>query len=146
QIYGDVERVDLMIGLYAEPKPPGFGFSDTAFRIFILMASRRLRSDRFFTTDFTPAMYTEAGMDWVHANSMRTVLLRHFPALEPTLRSVTNPFAPWPRTPTRAWTRMSPPPTDARRYPPPPGPQPTYAPYSDALEQPGAEEDREIDG
>lgn len=31
-----------MIGLVAEPKPEGFGFSDTAFRIFILMASRRL--------------------------------------------------------------------------------------------------------
>jgi len=30
---------------------PGFGFSDTAFRIFILMASRRLKSDRFFTND-----------------------------------------------------------------------------------------------
>jgi len=145
QIYGDVERVDLMVGLYAEPKPPGFGFSDTAFRIFILMASRRLRSDRFFTTDFTPAMYTEAGMAWVHANSMRTVLLRHFPALEPTLRSVTNPFAPWPRTPARPPTRTSPPATTTRRYPPPPGPQPTYVPYSDALEQPGADEDRQID-
>ena len=32
--------------------PTGFGFSDTAFRVFILMASRRLKSDRFFTTDW----------------------------------------------------------------------------------------------
>jgi hypothetical protein len=60
QIYGDVEKVDLMVGLYAEPKPPGFGFSDTAFRVFILMASRRLESDRFFTTDFRPEVYTPA--------------------------------------------------------------------------------------
>ena len=52
-LYGDVERVDLMAGMYAETPPPGFGFSDTAFRVFILMASRRLASDRFFTTDFT---------------------------------------------------------------------------------------------
>lgn len=37
--------------MLAEPLPPGFGFSDTAFRIFILMASRRLKSDRFFTND-----------------------------------------------------------------------------------------------
>src|SRR5262249_16083977 len=43
---GDLEAVDLMTGLYAEPIPPGFGFSETAFRIFILMASRRLKSDR----------------------------------------------------------------------------------------------------
>ena len=42
--------VDLMVGLFAERPPDGFAFSDTAFRIFILMASRRLNSDRFFTT------------------------------------------------------------------------------------------------
>jgi hypothetical protein len=28
---------------------------------------------------------------------MRTLLLRHFPELEPVLRGVKNPFAPWPR-------------------------------------------------
>lgn len=95
EIYGDVEQVDLAIGLYAESKPPGFGFSDTAFRVFILMASRRLESDRFFTRDFRPEIYTEAGMAWVKANTMRTVLLRHFPSLEPALRGVANPFAPW---------------------------------------------------
>src|SRR5207237_4356487 len=49
RMYGDVEKVDVMIGMYAEPKPRGFGFSDTAFRVFILMASRRLERDRFFT-------------------------------------------------------------------------------------------------
>src|SRR2546430_7074329 len=26
----DIDRVDLMVGLYAEPLPKGFGFSDTA--------------------------------------------------------------------------------------------------------------------
>jgi len=95
RIYGDVERVDLMIGMYAEPKPKGFGFSDTAFRVFILMASRRLESDRFFTRDFRPEVYTQAGFDWVNDNTMRTVLLRHFPELEPALEGVENPFAPW---------------------------------------------------
>lgn len=97
RVYGDVERVDLMIGLYAEPKPPGFGFSDTAFRVFILMASRRLESDRFFTDDYRPEVYTQAGIDWVESNSMRTVLLRHFPELAPSLEGVANPFAPWKR-------------------------------------------------
>ena len=47
--------------MLAEPLPPGFGFSDTAFRIFILMASRRLRSDRFFTNDYSPDVYTPEG-------------------------------------------------------------------------------------
>ena len=41
---GDIDKVDLQVGLLAEPLPPGFGFSDTAFRIFILMASRRLQA------------------------------------------------------------------------------------------------------
>jgi hypothetical protein len=95
QVYGDVERVDLMIGMYAEPKPKGFGFSDTAFRVFILMASRRLESDRFLTDCFRPDVYTPAGFAWVKDNTMRTVLLRHFPELEPALRGVENPFAPW---------------------------------------------------
>ena len=55
---GDINSVDLMVGLYAEPLPDGFGFSETAFRIFVLMASRRLKSDRFFTDDYRPGIYT----------------------------------------------------------------------------------------
>jgi hypothetical protein len=101
KIYRDVERVDLMIGMYAETKPQGFGFSDTAFRVFILMASRRLNSDRFFTRDYRPEVYTQDGLDWVESNSMRTVLLRHWPELAPALRDVENPFAPWSRAPRR---------------------------------------------
>jgi Animal haem peroxidase len=98
QIYDDeIERLDLMIGLYAEPKPKGFGFSDTAFRVFILMASRRLKSDRFFTRDYTADVYTQAGMDWVDDSSMVKVLLRHYPSLAPALRGVRNAFAPWAR-------------------------------------------------
>ena len=62
RLYGDdVERVDLMVGLYAEPLPKGFGFSETAFRIFVLMASRRLKSDPFFTDDYRPEVYTRRG-------------------------------------------------------------------------------------
>ncbi len=97
RIYGDVERVDTMIGMYAEKKPKGFGFSDTAFRIFILMASRRLESDRFFTRDYRPEVYTREGLDWVENNTMRSLLLRHFPDLQPALEGVANPFAPWNR-------------------------------------------------
>ena len=52
--------------MQAEKPPKGFGFSDTAFRIFILMASRRLKSDRFFTDDFRPEVYTQVGYDWVN--------------------------------------------------------------------------------
>jgi hypothetical protein len=96
-VYGDVDRIDTMAGLYAERKPKGFGFSDTAFRIFILMASRRLKSDRFFTRDFTPQVYTQAGLDWIDENSFTSVLLRHYPELAPALDGVANGFGPWKR-------------------------------------------------
>jgi hypothetical protein len=96
-IYGEVENVDLLTGTLAETKPPGFAISDTAFRIFIVMAGRRIKSDRFLTDDFTPEVYTEAGIAWVENNLMRDVLLRHCPALEATLRDVRNSFFPWPR-------------------------------------------------
>jgi hypothetical protein len=94
-VYPTVDDVDLTVGLYAETPPAGFGFGDTTFRIFILMASRRLKSDRFFTTDFTSQVYTPEGMAWIAANDMRTVLLRHHPRLAPALRGVENAFAPW---------------------------------------------------
>jgi hypothetical protein len=98
RVYDDqIERVDLMVGLYAEPKPKGFGFSDTAFRVFILMASRRLKSDRFFTRDYTAEMYTQAGLDWINDSTMVSVLLRHYPGLAPSLRGAKNAFAPWAR-------------------------------------------------
>jgi hypothetical protein len=102
EVYGgDIDRVDLMAGLYAEKPPEGFGFSDTAFRIFILMASRRLKSDRFFTTDYRPEVYTPAGLAWINQNGMKSVLQRHFPELTPAFQSVPNVFAPWqPVTPS----------------------------------------------
>jgi hypothetical protein len=91
----DIDSVDLQIGMYAEPLPPGFGFSDTAFRVFILMASRRLKSDRFFTTDFRPEVYTQTGIDWVNKTKMKDVILRHFPELAPALEGIPNAFLPW---------------------------------------------------
>jgi hypothetical protein len=93
----DIERVDTLVGLLAEPLPAGFGFSETAFRIFILMASRRLKSDRFFTVDYRPEVYTKEGLRWVEENTMSTVLLRHYPGLSNALKGVDNPFGPWSR-------------------------------------------------
>lgn len=97
KIYRDVERVDLLTGTLAETKPPGFAISDTAFRIFIVMAGRRIKSDRFLTSDYNPQVYTPLGIDWVEKNGMREVLLRHAPSLHSVLRNVRNSFFPWPR-------------------------------------------------
>jgi hypothetical protein len=97
EVYESVEDVDLLVGMHCETAPPGFGFSDTAFRIFILLASRRLKSDRFFTIDFTPKVYTPAGFDWIRDNSFRSVLERHLPALSPHFADIRNVFFPWDR-------------------------------------------------
>lgn len=94
---GDLEAVDTLVGMLCEPLPKGFGFSDTAFRLFILMASRRLKSDRFFTSDFTEEIYTRPGLDWIQTTGMQEVILRHHPALAPAMKDLANPFAPWHR-------------------------------------------------
>jgi hypothetical protein len=91
----DLEKVDTMVGLLAEPLPPGFGFSDTAFRIFLLMASRRLKSDRFLSKDYRPEVYTKQGIDWVENTRMVDVITRHFPALAPAMKGLDNAFNPW---------------------------------------------------
>jgi hypothetical protein len=94
--YGDnLEAVDLMVGLFAERKPAGFAFGDTAFRVFLLMAARRLASDRFFTTDFTPEVYTQAGLEWIGETTLAGMLRRHYPELGRVLRGVDNAFLPW---------------------------------------------------
>jgi len=91
----DLEQVDTMVGLLAEPLPEGFGFSETAFRIFLLMASRRLKSDRFLSSDYRPEIYTKAGIDWVEEHSMIDVISRHFPSVAFAMQGLDNAFKPW---------------------------------------------------
>jgi hypothetical protein len=95
EIYGDIDRVDTIVGLLGEPAPKGFGFSDTAFRIFILMASRRLQSDRFLTVDYRPEIYSPFGIDWIANNGMTSLILRHCPDLAAFLPRTASAFAPW---------------------------------------------------
>ncbi|HEX8647390.1 MAG TPA: peroxidase family protein [Thermoleophilaceae bacterium] len=95
EVYRSIDEVDTMVGLFAERPPEGFGFSDTAFRIFILMASRRIQSDRFLTADFRPEVYSPLGMDWVQENTMTSVILRHCPDVAALVPRDASAFAPW---------------------------------------------------
>jgi hypothetical protein len=97
EVYGDIDMVDTVVGLLGETPPEGFGFSDTAFRIFILMASRRIQSDRFLTVDLRPEIYSPLGIDWVANNGMTSVILRHCPELSAIVPRTTSAFAPWRR-------------------------------------------------
>jgi hypothetical protein len=91
----DLEKIDLHVGLVSEPLPPGFGFSETAFRVFVLMASRRLKSDRFLSKDYRKEIYTQEGIDWVENTSMIDILSRHFPATAPAMKNLESAFHPW---------------------------------------------------
>jgi hypothetical protein len=95
RLYGNVDHIDTMVGLLAEDPPEGFGFSDTAFRIFILMASRRLQSDRYFTKDFRAEVYSPLGLDWIARSGMKEVLERHCPEVARYMPSDASAFAPW---------------------------------------------------
>ncbi|MEU9467368.1 peroxidase family protein [Streptomyces avermitilis] len=95
EVYRSVDEIDTMVGLLAENPPAGFGFSDTAFRIFILMATRRLQSDRFLTVDYRPEVYTPLGIDWVEKGGMNSVILRHCPELAALMPRRASAFAPW---------------------------------------------------
>ncbi len=96
EVYDNIEDVDLLVGCHVEPLPPGFGFSDTAFRFFIVMATRRIKSDRFYTDDFNERTYTPAGMQWIRDNGLASVISRHMPELSNKVNRVTNAFFPWP--------------------------------------------------
>lgn len=117
-IVDNIEDVDLVVGYLAETtRPHGFAISETMFHIFILNASRRLYSDRFFTSSFRPEFYTHLGIDWVNDNGptgkqwekgepngerreimpLKRVLLRAIPELAPELDKVVNSFDPWAR-------------------------------------------------
>ena len=63
----NIEDVDAVVGWLAEfARPHGFAISETQFQVFILNASRRLFSDRFFTSRFRPEFYTHFGFKWVN--------------------------------------------------------------------------------
>ena len=114
----NIEDLDTVVGWLAEfRRPHGFAISETQLQVFILNASRRLFSDRFFTSSFRPEFYSHLGVRWVTDNGpdgkvmepgrpsgpagevspLKRILLRTIPALAPELARVVNVFDPWAR-------------------------------------------------
>jgi hypothetical protein len=114
----NIEDVDTVVGWLSEfTRPHGFAISETQFQVFILNASRRLFSDRFFTSSFRPEFYTQLGVQWVTDNGpdgrvvekgkpnghdeevspLKRVLLRTTPELATELEHIVNVFDPWAR-------------------------------------------------
>ncbi len=93
---GAIERVDALVGFMAEgTRPTCYGFGETLFQVFTVMASRRLHADRFYTDSYNAETYTQAGLDWIDNATFKNVLIRHHPELAPALANVTNAFYPW---------------------------------------------------
>jgi len=114
----NIEDVDAVVGWLTEfTRPHGFAISETQFQVFILNASRRLFSDRFFTSSFRPEFYSKFGFKWVNENGpdgpikekgkpngheievspLKRVLQRTIPELKEELDPVVNVFDPWAR-------------------------------------------------
>jgi len=114
----NIEDLDAVVGWLAETtRPHGFAISETQVQVFILNASRRLFSDRFFTSSFRPEFYSRLGIEWVTNNGpdgrvlehgqpnghveelspLKRILLRAIPELKPELEGVVNAFDPWAR-------------------------------------------------
>ena len=75
-VVDNIEDVDLVVGYLAEfVRPHGFAISETQFVVFLLNASRRLYSDRFFTSSFRPEFYSDLGVDWVNHNGPDGVVM-----------------------------------------------------------------------
>ncbi|WP_197742104.1 peroxidase family protein [Nitrospira sp. KM1] len=117
-VVDNIEDLDTVVGWLAEPiRPHGFAISETQFQVFILNASRRLFSDRFFTSSFRPEFYSTLGIEWVNNNGpdgklyepeksngrtvevspLKRVLMRTIPELRSELKHVVNVFDPWAR-------------------------------------------------
>ena len=114
----NIEDLDTVVGWLSEfTRPHGFAISETQFHVFILNASRRLFSDRFFTSSFRPEFYSSMGIEWVTHNGpdgkqmekelynghevevspLKRVMIRTIPELSGQLADVMNVFDPWAR-------------------------------------------------
>ncbi|KAM3703123.1 hypothetical protein ACJW30_04G072800 [Castanea mollissima] len=104
EVYGeDVEKLDLQVGLQAEKKIKGFAISETAFFIFLLIASRRLEADRFFTTNFNSKTYTKKGLEWVNkTETLKDMIDRRFPEMTRKWMTCSSAFSVWDSMPTPA--------------------------------------------
>ncbi|OMO64573.1 hypothetical protein COLO4_32009 [Corchorus olitorius] len=101
EVYGDdVEELDLLVELMAEKKIKGFAIIEIVFVLFLLMASRRLEADKFFTSNFNGEKYTKKGFEWVKkTESLKDVLDRHFPQITKKWMNSTSAFYVWDSPP-----------------------------------------------
>jgi alpha-dioxygenase len=91
-----IEDMDLLVGCLAEDKIEGFAISETAFTIFLLMASRRLETSPFLNEKFTDKIYSSTGKEWIDKTlGLRDVLERHYPKVAEKIPPGQSAFKPF---------------------------------------------------
>eukprot|EP00956_Cyclotella_meneghiniana_P004728 scaffold5831_cov40-Cyclotella_meneghiniana.AAC.2 len=91
-VYSYIEEVDFMVGcLVDKERPEGFAFGFVPYHIFVVMATRRLLSDRFFQEGMTEESYSPWGLNYVQTQTFQSILERPFPELDG--KRPANPFS-----------------------------------------------------
>ncbi len=91
-VYTDIEQVDFFVGCLADKdRPEGFAFGIVPYHIFVVMASRRLLSDRFFQEGLTEENYSEIGLTYLMETTFHDILSRQFPNIKDKIPR--NPFS-----------------------------------------------------
>ena len=72
-------------------RPDRFTFSIFPYHIFVVMATRRILSDRFFQEGMTAENFSTWGLNYVKTQTFQSILERHFPELDGKIPA--NPFS-----------------------------------------------------
>ncbi|MBI4423205.1 MAG: hypothetical protein HY554_05740 [Elusimicrobia bacterium] len=101
--FGKVEDVTFRAGILAERKPKDFALGNRQFKVFVLMAPRRLKSDRFLSQMYDAEYYGgQSGINYVENTKFSDLVLRHFPGMRPAFEGIDNAFKPLPKPGTLA--------------------------------------------
>ncbi|KAL5080091.1 hypothetical protein RYX36_008512 [Vicia faba] len=86
----------------AEKKIKGFAISETTFMIFLIMATRRIEGDRFFTSNYNEDTYNKKGLEWVNTTeSLKDVIDRHYPETTNKWLNASSAFSVWKAPPNK---------------------------------------------
>lgn len=96
-VFGTIDKVTFRAGILAERKPEGFALGNRQFKVFVLMAPRRLKSDRFLSQMYSAKYYGgQSGINYVENTTFSDMNMRHFPKTRPAFEGVDNAFKPLP--------------------------------------------------
>jgi len=82
--YSRVDDIDVLIGMLAEPRGKNRAIGESALRCLTLFDKVNQHCE-----------LSALGETWLRENSLKTLLLRHYPVLQDALYRIDDPFAHW---------------------------------------------------